>query len=112
MKLRLAKNGRIFYINADITKDDTHYIIRSPYNETLLDELRQFHKSNWDPKLKAWKVPINERNNYALAFLQGYRHSFPDDNGSINFHRPLFEHQQEGVAFALSRRRCVLAFEM
>jgi len=99
-------------IQVKITRISDHYLIVSPYNELLVEELRNLHKARWQPKLKAWKVPINERNNYAISYLRGYRY-FPDNNvGIINFQRRLFKHQEEGIKFALSRRRCILAFEM
>ena len=87
--------------------------IYSQYNKDLIEELKVMGGAKWNPDNKCWIIDDSERNRYAFEYLLGFR-VCPDKFEPIPYtsNRRLFDHQREGVRFAIENKRCMLAFEM
>lgn len=87
--------------------------IFSPYNTDLIAELKVMQGAKWEPEQKCWTIADSERNMYALEFLTGIRSNITTyPYTPYKSSRKLFPHQEEGIRFAIEKRRVLLAFEM
>lgn len=113
MILKIKSGQYIKDISVEVEQTDKLFKVFSGYDIDLIAELKTFAGSKWNPDEKCWTFPSNERNRYCLDYLQGKR----DDrifNRNINWcsTNGLFMHQKEGISFIITRKRCMLAFEM
>src|SRR3972149_6091291 len=118
-QVKIRKNSKQLVFNVDINQRDDTFYVKTYYHADLVEEFKQFEKSRWDKEHKCYVIPATERNVFALQRLQdGVTYSdlqkrflkFTPEMLEVT--RPLFKHQLEGLAFVLSRQRCLLAFEM
>ena len=117
MKVRSGKY--ITSIPVTVEENEKEYWFWFAYNPALVSEMGVMAGAKWMPEEKLWRVNNDERNQYALKYLVGERDeryynnnitTKPYTNSSVD--RNLFDHQKEGIDFILSRKRCMLAFEM
>lgn len=103
-----------------------------PYNKKLLSEVKNMGGRKWhgppcDPdegskfaqrvfgNPKCWSIPLTPRNRFQLAYLENKNPYAPYNAPLITVDgivRPLKPYQVEGLAFMLTRRRCILAYDM
>lgn len=99
-------------------QDGKTLYVYSSWDRDALEEFRAMEGSQWDKDRKAWKIPITERNGYAINFLE----NGPDPNYYDNH---LLEHyiqeaeqydmyswQKEAFAFILAKKRVFIAYKM
>lgn len=86
-----------------------------PYDQELKDNIKAMRGSRWNPKDKSWVFTQCQRNDFQLSWLLGnnpyahYDKAIPELRGIT---RPLFPHQEDGIAFMLARRQCIVAYDM
>jgi hypothetical protein len=88
--------------------------MRFRYNKILLNEVKVMDGARWHPESKQWHVPNTQRNRFQLEFLQNrdpYTR-YDADLIKVESNRPLYVHQIEMVAHALTRHYCIFACEM
>ena len=100
---------------------DNRVFIYTPYNKALLAEIKAFHDARWhgfeDPPIKAWSIPLTERNKFQLEYLTGgnpyikYDHYIKEAKTHEIIY-PEYNHQTELVNQALSTNYCIWAAEM
>ena len=93
--------------------------ITAPYNKRLIAEIRDMQGAKWhgyddtNPR-KIWSISNSQRNQFQIKFLMGenpYVH-YDKPIQEIVSKRPLYKHQYEMAAFALTRHYCIFACEM
>ncbi len=57
----------------ELTPDRAHLLIRFPYREDLLAEVRELPGRRWDPKQKVWRIPADQ---VELVYATFARHLF------------------------------------
>lgn len=113
MDVKLIAGG--YKIPATINIDPDRIEVRFGFNRPLLEEIKAFNGARWNPDGKFWYFPNNDRNWFQLQYLQGenpyerYDSELPPYKSAT---RPLYQHQNDGVAFMLHRRSCLFAAEM
>lgn len=75
--------------------------------------------SKWDKDKRAWKIPITERNRYAISFFENGPDENYYNNGlydhyllETNKFPELFPWQREAFAFILAKKRVLIAYKM
>jgi len=103
-----------YLIPVTMTPKDGRIWMRFAYNKILVEEMKSFDGAKWEPELKCWHIPDNQRNRFQLDYLQGKnpyaRYDLP--LVEVQSKRKLYGHQIEMVAHGLTRHYCVFACEM
>jgi SNF2 family DNA or RNA helicase len=94
--------------------------INIKYNKKVIAYIKTMEQSKWhgfeEPPVKMWSILNSQRNAFQLDFMQGKNPYAPFeaqlDYNTLEFNRPLYRHQREGVAHVLSRPASILACEM
>lgn len=114
MIFKIKKDDLLIPINVSVSIDGGTISIASPYNPTLIEELRQLQGAQWNKEKRVWQCPLVERNVYAIEFLAGKRSHYykPLNTYPLYTEHPLFPHQEEIVQFVLNRKRVLVAAQM
>ena len=112
MILRIKSGQYIKELNVELEQYGKLIHIYFGYDIDLINELKTFAGSKWNPDLKCWTFPDNERNRYCLDILKGKKKDISIVPENFNNLKGRFKHQIEGIEFIISRKRCMLAFEM
>jgi SNF2 family DNA or RNA helicase len=105
----------------EVSEENRRLYLKFGFNKPLMDvikarfEGRKFHGYE-DPPRKEWSIPVDSAHNqFQLAYMQG-QDVYKPYTVPVDVIRPnretCFGHQVEGISFALTRRHCILAFEM
>lgn len=113
MKLRAGNR----WVECEVTGDERHLYVRSPYNKHLLAELRAMEGARWQKKERVWKVKASRRNQMQLAILAGETPFELEPYRQPVHHHPsrrscLWSRQRRMLDFVLSRKGCVIAADM
>jgi len=112
LDLKIRDGNYLVTIPVTMETHNSTLKIWSAYNKSLIDELKVMQQAKWNPDEKCWTIADSERNQYALEYLTGLRTSPDKFSHAWTTRRKLFIHQEEGIIFAITNRRCMLAFEM
>lgn len=94
-------------------------LIQMPFNRPLINEIKAMDGARWhgndDPNpRKVWSIKNSNRNFFQLMYLENKNPyaTYDRELESIEFDRPLMQHQVEMVQHAITRRHCIYACEM
>ena len=114
LTLQIPSGDYLKQIPITIQKDGRNLLIRSGYDKSLVEELKQLPEARWKKELKCWSVLDSERTWYSLKCLESNRQLFPCRAEWVDRapKRNVFDHQRDGIQFILNNKRVLLAFEM
>jgi hypothetical protein len=116
--LKVRQHKKLYEVKCDTRITTKGWQIRFKYFPPLVEEIKaSLEGAKWNAEEISWDVPITERNEYVLSYLQNPKkpdfptlrdHSFEDSLATLP-PEGLFNHQQDIYNFILSRRRCLIA---
>lgn len=126
-KIKLRAGNKRYPV--EVRRHGKRLILEFPYNMKLLAVVKSMDQAKWHgfpdaqpPQGKWWSIALNERNMFQLEYLMGgnpYARydlklvdiDIPDRKLGDKIITP-YDHQKEGVQHILTRRHCVLGYEM
>ena len=109
-----------FKVPVFVEEDKDRLYLQFPFNRALMAEIKSMYNARWhgyddtNPR-KIWSIKDCERNRFQLSFLAGQNPyaRYEEALKSVKSNRDcLYQHQINGKSFALTRKRCLLAYEM
>ena len=111
--VKLNANG--LWVPCEVTESGGSFALRFRYNHWLKEEVKAMEGARWDNRRKVWTVKRSQRNLFTLKFLMGEPVMAVYDQ-ALEYVVPRREciraHQQTGLNFLTTRRRCILAGDM
>lgn len=94
--------------------DDGTIRVKFPFNKKLIEEVKSFEGSRWNPEKKHWTIKNSQRNQFQLTYLTGGDpYAWYDQPlKEYNTDRPARNHQIRMVRHTITYRRLILAAEM
>ncbi len=108
-----------FKYPATLTYVDGRIFVAFKYNKTLIDEIRSMAGRKWhgydesNPR-KIWSIKDCPRNRFQLDYLQGNNPyaKYDSEIPTLDFDRPVYNHQKTMTELGLSVHYCIWAGEM
>jgi hypothetical protein len=123
------KKREVFtWSEVEMIVEDKRIRFHFPYIEDLKNDIKSMEGSRFDKETKSWSIANSVRNRFRLAHMRwmGRKNGEPVVPGTYDPYerfdaplidtdlsdRPYYDHQKEGVRFLITRRQCILAWEM
>jgi len=103
-----------YLIPAKYWEQDDRIYCRFRYNKRLIADMKAMEGARWDPERKCWHFPITQHNQFQLDYLQGKSvyEKWDREPATVDWVRPLYDHQKEMAGAWLSRHYMIWGAEM